>query len=233
MEDKAYLDSIHRLGRISTAVAVVMLFAIPALVCWRFDCFPTFSQVITPAITIIAALGPGTVSEVFSYAPSLGSASYMAFITGNVLNLKLPVAMSAQNIVKAEPNTVKADAVSTMAIALSSIETIIIICLGVLLMAPLSPVLQAPAFQMAAGYIVPALFGGLAIGTLFRSGGKMEKKWSLCTLPLILTVIGLLLIPGFAGYQGFIIIAMIPVTIGWGYFLHKRNVVKMAAPAGK
>ena len=80
---------------------------------------------------------PSAFSEVISYAPILGSASYITFITGNVMNLKLPVAISAQQIAGVEANTPESDANSTMAIALSSLETIAIIAVGVLMLKPL------------------------------------------------------------------------------------------------
>lgn len=226
IEDKAYYNSIHRLGRISTAVALLALVGAPVII-WCIYGFPTLNEVLTPTITLLVALAPTMMPEVISYAPILGSASYMAFITGNVMNLKLPVAISAQNIINAEPNTSKADAVATMAIAISSIVTIVILALGVVLMTPLQPVLQSTAFQTASNYIIPALLGGMMFNTFFVSGGKnkINKKWMLCTLPLVLVTICILTIDGFSSYQGFAIIAMIVVTIGWAYFLYKKKLV--------
>lgn len=226
MEDKSYYDSIHRLGRISTAIALLALVGAPVII-WCMYGFPTVNEVITPTVTLLIALAPTMMSEVISYAPILGSASYMAFITGNVMNLKLPVAISAQNLANAEPNTSKADAVATMAIAVSSIVTILIIALGVVLMTPLQPVLQSAMFQTASNYIVPALIGGLMFNTFFVSGGKnkINKKWMLCTLPLAIITVCVLTIDGFSSYQGFAIIAMIFVTIAWAYFLYKKNLV--------
>lgn len=226
MEDKAYYNSLHRLGRISTVVAMGALVFAPVII-WSVYGFPSAGDIITPMVTLFMALAPGMISEVFSYAPILGSASYMAFITGNVINLKLPVAISAQNIVGAEPNTPKADVVATMAIAISSIETIVIIAIGVLCMRPLQPILQTPTFQTASNYIIPALFGGMMLGTFVKSGGKnkIEKKWTICVLPLAIIVICLMTIPKFSSYQGFAIIAMIFVTIAWAYFLYKKNVI--------
>ncbi len=228
MEDKAFFNSIHRLGRISTLISIVV-FLVPAFVIWSIYGFPKLAEVMVPLATLFATLAPGHISEALSYAPILGSSSYMAFITGNIMNLKIPVAISAQKIVDAEPNTPKADVVSTMAIAVSSIETIIIIAIGTLLLSPLQPVLQTEMAQTASNFIVPALFGGMAMGIFVKNSGKekIERKWMICILPLVIISICLAVIPSFANYQGYAVIAMILVTIGWAYLLFKKGIVKV------
>lgn len=235
MEDKAYLNSIHRLGRISSVIALLVMLGIPTIICIRYHCFPELTLMLQPLIVISVAIAPGSISEVFSYGPTLGSSSYMAFITGNILNLKLPVAMAAQGIAKAEPNTTKADAVATLSIALSSIETIAIVFLGVLLMAPLQPVLQTAAFQTAAKYIVPALFGGMALNSLVLSGKKkhMDRKWLVSALPVVVTLVGFFTITKFSSYKGYFILALIPLTIAWAYLLHKKGIVKITDRTAK
>lgn len=42
-------------------------------------------------------------SEALSYTPILGCSAYLAFITGNIMNLKLPVAANAMNLTKSSP----------------------------------------------------------------------------------------------------------------------------------
>lgn len=229
MEDKTYTNSIHRIGRLSTLLIVICLLGAPTIFCMKHNCLPELSLMLQPLLAILVALTPTGLSEVFSYAPALGSASYITFITGNVVNLKFPVVVAAQEMAGVEANTPKADAVSTMAVALSSIETVVIICLGVLLMKPLQPVLQAPAFQTASNYIIPALFGGMGIGVLVKSGGnmKIERKWLVSLLPLVLIFAALMVIKGFTSYQGYAMILMIPVTIAWSYFLYKKGIVKI------
>ena len=84
-----YNKSIHRLGYIFTAFISVAVVAVPVVVCTVYDCMPKFSNIIGPMLTIMAAFLPVQLSEVISFAPILGSASYMTFVTGNVTNLKL------------------------------------------------------------------------------------------------------------------------------------------------
>lgn len=227
--DKKYINSIHNLGRYGSIGALAFMLGIPVAICLIYNCFPDMNTVLTASGSLLAMMVPSAISEVFAYAPILGSASYITFITGNVLNLKLPVAINAQQIAEVEPNTDESDAISTMAIALSSLETIVIIALGVLLLKPLSPVFSLPAVKTATSYMVPALFGGLAMGVFGKGGGKtvVKNKMLIAVLPLLLIVAGLFFIPKMTSYQGYAIIAMIFVTIGWAYLLYKKGVVKV------
>ena len=58
------------------------------------------------------------VVEFLVYAPMLGGgASYLAFITGNLINLKLPCAANAREICGTEVGTPENDIVSTLSVA--------------------------------------------------------------------------------------------------------------------
>ncbi|MDO5331723.1 MAG: hypothetical protein Q4E99_03505, partial [Bacillota bacterium] len=60
-------------------------------------------------------------------------------------------------------STEEGEVVSTVAIAVSSIVTTLIIIVGVILIKPLTPVLNAPVLAPAFAQMVPALFGGLGV----------------------------------------------------------------------
>ena len=95
---------------------------------------------------------PIAISEVISYAPVLGSSAYITFITGNVMNLKLPVAINAIELAEVEQSTDAGDAITTVAISASSILTMAIIALGVILLVPLQPVLTLPCLLYTSVY---------------------------------------------------------------------------------
>ncbi len=228
MDDKKYIDSVHRLGRIGSVIAVAFMVGIPLVMCTVYDCFPPMATVLQAGGGLLAMFVPSALSEVISYAPILGSASYITFITGNVMNLKLPVAISAQQIAGVESNTPESDALTAMAISLSSLETIAIIAVGVLLLKPLQPVLTLPAVKTATAYMVPALFGGLLLGVFTQRGKtKIKNKNLIAILPFVLVSIGLKLFPAIKSKQGFVLLGMIPVTVLWAYILWKKGVVKM------
>ncbi len=227
MDDKKYIDSIHRLGRIGSFISVCIMMGIPAIMCAVYDAWPSMSTVIQAGGGLLAMFVPTAASEVISYAPILGSASYITFITGNAMNLKIPVALSAQQIAGVQSNTPESDAITTMAIALSSLETIVVIAIGVLLLQPLQPILTLPVVSTATSYMVPALFGGLMLG-MFKQGGKtrIKNKNLIGVLPLVVVAIMLFMIENLASYQGFVILGMIPTTILWAYILYKKGIVK-------
>ena len=88
--------------------------------------------------------------------------SYLAFITGNLINMKIPCAINARDIVGAKSGTPENEIISTLSIATSSLVTILILAAGVLLLTPLQPILQSPVLQPAFDCVVPALFGAMA-----------------------------------------------------------------------
>lgn len=224
-----YNKSVHRLGYIFTALISIAVVALPFVVCTVFDCMPVFSNIIEPMLTIMVAFLPVQISEVISFAPILGTSSYMAFITGNVTNLKLPAAVSAQRVAGVTAGTPEGDAVATMAVAVSSIVTIVIMCLCAILFIPLQPVLTSPAFETMTQFVLPALWGSLAWGIFSNSKKKgariITKKWLIPLLPIVITVLAILFIPNFAQIQSFYLVGLIILTILWALFLYKKGIV--------
>ena len=88
--------------------------------------------------------------------------SYMSFITGNIINLKLPCAINSRDLVGAKAGTAENEIISTISITVSALVTIVILAVGVMILIPLQPILQAPVLQPAFDNVVPALFGALA-----------------------------------------------------------------------
>ena len=234
MDSKKYVNSIHNLGRLCSIIAIGFMVGIPAIVCTVFGCWPNMSTVITAAGALLAMMVPTAVAEVFSYAPVLGSSAYVTFITGNVMNLKLPVAINAQQIAGVEANTEESDAVSTMAISLSSIETILIIVVGVILLIPLTPVFQLPAIKTATGYMVPALMGGLSLGVFTQSGKtRIKNKLLIAVAPLAMAIICCFIFgAGVSSYQGYMVIGGIVLAAAFAFILYKAGVVKMVNADG-
>ncbi|EKC59459.1 conserved hypothetical protein, membrane, partial [human gut metagenome] len=104
-----------------------------------------------------------SIAEFLIYTPMLGAGGgYLAFITGNLINMKIPCAVNARDMVGAKTGTPENEIISTISIATSSLVTILVLALGVLLMVPLQPVLQSEVLQPAFENVVPALFGAMA-----------------------------------------------------------------------
>ena len=133
--DKKYFDSTHRFGRIGALIGIVFMLGIPAVISQVYGVWPeSVGSVFMTGSALLAVFIPSNISEVLSFSPVLGSASYIAFLTGNVTNLKLPCAMNAMIQADVSQGTDEGDVIASIAIAASSIITTIIIIMGVILL---------------------------------------------------------------------------------------------------
>ena len=210
--------------------------ALPFIVLGYYHCIPSIGEVINVStISILMIYIPVGISEALSYTPILGSSSYLTFITGNIMNLKLPCAVNAMKLAKKEPNTPEGDAVASVAVAVSSIMTVIILALAALLSTWISPVFELPAVKTASNYIIPALFGSLTLG-LFSStnaGNKVVKKGIMGVLP-VLIIVSLISIfvrvttgGSLFGMVGLLILVMLPVALISSRIMWKKGIIKV------
>ena len=224
-----FTECAHKSGRVFMVLFIAYMLVIPFIVCIVYDCMPSFKMCLPGLIAITAIMGPASIAEVGSYTPILGSSTYLTFASGNVMNLKIPCIINAQQIAKVEPNTVEGDAVALIATAVSSAVTIIILAIGVVLLSFIKPVLENPYVVTASDYLLPALFGCMALGLLSSGNGKTKVKNHLlpalvpALLVTALTVLGI----GSTGLAGILIIVMIPVTILCARILWKKGIVKV------
>lgn len=230
MKDMKYSDKIHLVGRAGSVMSLCIMLGIPALICAVYDIWPTIGEVVSIGSGLLAIFVPTAISEVFSYTPILGSACYIAFITGNVLNLKLPCAVSAMELADVAQGSEKGDAISTVAIAASSMLTMVVIALGVVLLVPLQPILQQPAVQTATTYMLPALFGSMFFGMITsKSAGEyiIHGKLKAVVLPLIVIVLVNFFVTPISGKEGYAMLGAIPLTILCAYVLYKKGAIKV------
>ena len=159
------------------------------------------------------------VAEYLIYTPMLGAGGgYLAFITGNLINMKIPCAISARDMVGAKTGTAENEVISTLSIAASSLVTILVLALGVLLLVPLQPVLQSEVLQPAFANVVPALFGAMAY-KYFR--GSMR----IAAAPLVVMSLLFILVPSLTGSTSFMIIpsGAMAIAITWVLYRHERK----------
>jgi len=226
----SYMDSVHRLGRIGSLGAIAFMIGIPMIISYYYNIWPNFGDVFLVSLGLLALFVPLAISEVISFMPILGSASYITYITGNVMNLKIPVALNAAEISGTTQGTEESDVITTMAIAVSSIVTMIIISIGVLLLVPLSPLFTLPVVQTATTYMLPALFGGMFLPMLLnKKAGEYTVKWKLLPtlLPLILVIVVNSFIFPLKGFEGLTMLVVIPTTILMARVLYKKKIIKM------
>ena len=154
---ESYNKRTHVIGRISSAIALVMLVGAPFLIGRILGAMPDIGAVGKAFLSVGLVWTVSSVVEFLVYTPMLGAGGgYLAFITGNLINMKIPCAVNARDIVGAKTGTPENEIVSTLSIATSSLVTIIVLALGVALLVPLQPVLQSPTLQPAFENVVPA-----------------------------------------------------------------------------
>lgn len=199
-----YMDQVHRWGLGWNMTVMVLLLAFPVTVAVIFSALPDWRGLAFGLIATAPMYWAVGVIETFTYIPMLGAGgSYLSFVTGNISNLKLPCALNALEQAGVKANSDEGEVVSTIAIAVSSIVTTVIIILGVILLVPLSPILNAPVLEPAFAQILPALFGGL--GVVFVS-----RNWKIAVAPVSLMLLLFIAIPALnAGTVGI----MVPVSV--------------------
>ncbi len=216
----SYMDSVHRDGRIWNLTMMVLLLIFPVAVCLVFNVLPDWNALLLGLVGTLPMYWAVGAIETVTYVPMLGAGgSYLSFVTGNISNLKLPCALNAleQNGVSASSE--EGEVVSTIAIAVSSIVTTIVIIIGVILIVPLTPILQADVLKPAFEQILPALFG--ALGVAFVS-----KAWKLAIAPVTLMLILFIFIPALnSGTVGIMVPVSALFTIAVGRIMYKRGVI--------
>ena len=219
-KEMTYLDSVHRDGRIWNISVMIALFMYPILVGVLFGVLPDWHGLLMGLVATAPMYWAVAVVETFTYVPMLGAGgSYLSFVTGNISNLKLPVALNALEQAGANIRTGEGEIVSTIAIAVSSIVTTVIIILGVILITPLTPILDAPVLAPAFAQILPALFGGL--GVVFVS-----KNWKIAVAPVILMLALFIFVPALnASTVGIMVPVGVLFTIGVSRILYKKHVL--------
>ena len=219
--DKSSWDSYnkrtHILGRIVSIITLVMLVGAPFLIGNYLGAYPDLKAVGNGFLSVGIVWLVSSVAEFLIYTPMLGSGGgYLAFITGNLINMKIPCAMNARDMVGAKTGTKENEIISTISIATSSLVTIFVLAIGVLLMVPLQPILQSPVLYPAFENVVPALFGAMAYK-------YYRKNMNIAIFPLIIMSVLFTLIPGLISSTSFMIVPSGAIAIGVAYVFYKKS----------
>jgi len=216
----SYMDSVHRDGRIWNIGVMLLLLAFPVTVAIAFGAAPDWNALLMGLVATAPMYWAVGAIETVTFVPMLGAGgSYLSFVTGNISNLKLPCAINALEQNEVSANSEEGEVISTIAIATSSIVTTLIIILGVILIAPLTPILEAPVLQPAFEQILPALFGGLGVAFV-------SKNWKLAVAPVLLMLVLFVCVPALnESTVGIMVPVSALFTIAVGRILYKKGVL--------
>lgn len=218
-----YNERTHLYGRVGLLIGVLLLLISPFLMGFSLNAFPDLPAVGRGFAQIAIIYIPSCIVEFLIYTPMLGAGgSYLGFITGNLMNMKIPCALNARDIVGTEAGTTENEIVSTLSIAASSLVTTLVIAVGVLLLTPLRPILEAEVLQPAFNNVVPALFGAMAYKYFTR--GKL-----LVPIPLLLMTALFICIPGLISNVGFLMLLSGAITIIHAWLVFRREAPQSTA----
>ena len=213
---EAYLKATHRLGRAVSLLTLVMLLGAPFLIGGLHGTMPDIGAAARGFLSVGLVWTVSSIVEYLVYTPMLGAGgSYLAFITGNLINMKIPCAMNARELVDAKAGTPENEVISTLSIATSSLVTIVVLVAGVALMIPLRPVLESPTLQPAFANVVPALFGAMAY-KYFR------KDVRLAAVPLLCMTLLFMFVPSLTSSTSFMIIPSGALAIGLSWLKYRK-----------
>ena len=215
-KEKNFNDINHFYGRVFLGLAILVIILIPIIMALVLGVTPDFIVILKSFIPLIVFIVGGFI-EVMTYSPLLGtSGTYLAFFTGNLVNLKVPCAVNARELAGVKHGSKEGEIISTISVATSTIVTTVIIAIGVAALAPLTPVLESPELKPAFDTAFTALFG--ALGYKY-----FVKDLKLVPLPLALT----LLLEIFLGLGTSILIPVSAVVSTlFAYYMFKKQINK-------
>ena len=148
-----YMPQMHKIGKLTGLLGAVLSF-LPALVL-------AVVYGLLPKPSAASAFGFLWVVEPISYFTVLGPVgTYMAFLSGNISNMRVPCAGMAQVAADVEPGTEKGSIVSVIGMATSIVINVSVLTIGVILGSSVLSAMPASVIE-ALNYLLPALFGAL------------------------------------------------------------------------
>ncbi|SEH41271.1 hypothetical protein SAMN05192561_101758 [Halopenitus malekzadehii] len=158
----SFIPYINTWGRRTNLLAVLLSLGPAVVLLTVFDIVPPSQAVIGAFVSVAATFGIFWVVEPISYYPVLGiPGTYMAFLSGNISNLRLPCAAAAQESADVQTGTPQGSIISTIAIGASIVVNTTL--LGVGAFALVSAFQAMPELWQNAleSYLVPAVFGAI------------------------------------------------------------------------
>lgn len=212
--DKVFTQEIIKYGKITLLGAIPLCF-FPVIYIWiRYGAIPDVKTILTAWFMIASIYGAEYIVTPISYFPVLGiSGTYMAFLSGNIANMRVPCALVAQEAVGVEGGTPEGDIVATIGMAGSIITNIIILTIAVMggnILFSYFPPVVIKAFD----FVLPAIFGAL-----FSLFAVKFPKYGIFGIGIAAFLLGIVkVIPT---------ILLVPIcvfsTIGFAYISYKRK----------
>lgn len=193
-----FMTGVHRFGRLSMVIGAVLSFLPVAYLMIVKGYVPTMAVLgqVTFAVTMY---GLGTwITEPISYYPILGSAgTYMGYLSGNVGNMRAPVAMAIQSTLGEDAVTPRGNIATIIGVAVSVFVNLVILLAIILLgSSVLSRLPQGiiTAFTFA----LPALYASLLV---MRFMTNPKRAWQYIPATIVIFFLATRLIKALSAYS--------------------------------
>ena len=215
--DNEYIPYSIKWGRLTSLLGVVASFVPLAVLAIVFDIMPALDAIVAAATIRISACVVYYFVEPISFQPVLGiPGTYMAFLSGNISNLRVPCSSVAQEAAGVEAGTPEGAVLSTIGVAVSIVVNLLILTAGVLLGAQIIAMIPESLVN-ALVYLVPALYGAMLMQMVLYAPKIAAIAVPLGIITLVISKMGLfdssvaILISVF----GSIIIGRMLMKTGW------------------
>ena len=115
-----------KIGAPTNLLAAALAFLPVLWLCSTYNCWPALNVVLAAWGMVALSFGAFYFVEPISYYAALGmSGTYLSFLSGNIGNMRVPVAALALESTESQPGTIQAEVSSTMAICGSIITNLV------------------------------------------------------------------------------------------------------------
>ncbi len=229
MEDKNFFDNeympkMNRIGKITGYVGVGVAFLPALILAVVYGILPKPAALLTAFIAGASSFGVLWFVEPISYFPVLGPVgTYMAFLSGNISNMRVPCASMAQEAAGVKPGTEQGSITATLGMAMSIVINVSVLTIGVILGSSILSMLPDSITEALSNYLLPALFGAL----LVQFGMKMKSHTITILIFAVLINVGLNAgifnwLPGASNYLGILTSVFLSIAVAM-FTYSKKN----------
>lgn len=177
--DQEYIPYSIKWGRLTSLIGVAASFFPVVILSFVFKVVPALDAIVAAATIRISACLVYYFIEPISFQPVLGiPGTYMAFLSGNLSNLRVPCSSVAQQAAGVEEGTPEGAVLSTIGVAVSIVVNLAILTLGVFLGSQIIALIPESVVS-ALVYLVPALYGAMLMQMILYA-----PKIALIAVPL-------------------------------------------------
>lgn len=197
---------IRTLGYIFVTIALICDFVPAIYASITTGIFPGVNDLLGLWVAAASAFGIGWFVQPVSFFPMTNMAgAFMAWICGNVGEIRIPAATMAQNVTNAEQGSPKAQVMATLGIGGSIIVSVSLITLFTIVGASILPLMPKVVLK-AFGYVLPAV-----LGAVYAS--LAGKNIVVGAVVLVTSIVGKLVYPSFGIPGGLVMLLNIIVAV--------------------